>query len=143
MQAMNTSPAPSRPIGPASTPTPITGTEMPAYATTNSVEITAARRSAGRRLGHRGQRPAKRQPLPGPADERAQHHQHQQVPSQRAREQRQPGEEPGAAQRQRSPHADPADGQLPGGRGEEGKCDDQPAHGVVVHVQGLRRGTPG
>ena len=30
MHAMNTRPAPSRPIGPDSTPTPITGTEMPA-----------------------------------------------------------------------------------------------------------------
>lgn len=37
MHAMKTSPAPSRPIGPASSPTPITGTEIPAYATTNSV----------------------------------------------------------------------------------------------------------
>ncbi len=44
---MKTRPAPSRPIGLTSSPTPITGTEMPAYATTKSVEITAARRSSG------------------------------------------------------------------------------------------------
>lgn len=66
MQAMKTSPAPSRPSGAASSPTPITGTEMPAYATTNSAEITAARRSGGEAAATADSAPRNDSPCPAP-----------------------------------------------------------------------------